>query len=116
MFLKKNVEREVALNGCHLIIGRNKTKTLRNFTCYKTRTLGKGYGIKWGAIGNLGTNWEQINHLWEPHDVPPKLDFFFFTTSHFDCCKFLKNKNKNTFDPPSKKICSPKRKFLECRL
>ncbi len=30
MLLKKNAEREVALNACHLIIGRNKTKTLRN--------------------------------------------------------------------------------------
>ncbi len=29
MLLKKNVEREVALNACHLIIGRNKPKTLR---------------------------------------------------------------------------------------
>jgi hypothetical protein len=40
-------------------------------------------------MGTWGTNWEPINHLWEPHDVLPKLDFFFFTASHFDWCNFF---------------------------
>ncbi len=58
-------------------------------------------------LGTWGTNWEQINHLSEPHDVPPKLDFFFLQQVILIggiLFYFFK-----ALDPPPKEVCTPKR-------
>jgi hypothetical protein len=57
-------------------------------------------------LGTWGTNWEQINHRWESHDVPPNLNFFFLQQVILITANYFKKKKHWTF--PQKKFAFPK--------